>query len=50
MPSNRNILYLVIGALVLAVSVLSYNLYQTKKEPQGVQINIGPGGVSIEKK
>lgn len=50
MPSNRNILFLVIGALVLAVGVLSYNLYQAKKEPQGVQINIGPGGVSIEKK
>ena len=48
--SNRSILYLVIGALVLAVGVLSYNLYQAKKEPQGVQINIGPGGVSIEKK
>lgn len=50
MPSNRNILYLVIGALVLAVGVLGYNLYQAKKEPQGVQINIGPGSVSIEKK
>lgn len=50
MPSNRNLLYMVIGALVLAVGVLSYNLYQTKKEPQGVQIKIGPGGVSIEKK
>ena len=50
MPSNRNILYMVIGALVLAVGVLSYNLYQAKKEPQGVEIRIGPGGVSIEKK
>jgi len=50
MASSRNILYLVIGALVLAVGVLSYNLYQARKEPQGVQINIGPGGVSIEKK
>jgi hypothetical protein len=35
---------------VIAVGVLCYNLYQAKKEPQGVQINIGPGGVSIEKK
>lgn len=50
MPSNRNILYMVIGALVLAVGVLSYNLYQAKNEPQGVEIKIGPGGVSIEKK
>lgn len=50
MPSNRNLLYLVIGALVIAVGVLSYNLYQARKQPEGVQINIGPGGVSIEKK
>lgn len=50
MPSNRNILYLVVAALVLAVGVLSYNLYQASREPQGVQINIGPSGVSIEKK
>ena len=50
MPTNRNLLYLVIGALVIAVGVLSYNLYQARRQPEGVQINIGPGGVSIEKK
>ena len=31
MPANRNILYLLIGALIVAVGVLGYNLYQTKK-------------------
>lgn len=50
MPTNRNILYLAIGALIVVVGVLGYNLYQEKKEPKGVQINVGPGGISIEKK
>jgi RsiW-degrading membrane proteinase PrsW (M82 family) len=50
MPSNRNMLYLVVGALAVAVAILSYNLYQAKKQPEGVQINIGPGGISIDKK
>jgi hypothetical protein len=27
MPGNRNILYLIIGALIVAVGVLGYNLY-----------------------
>ena len=50
MPTNRNILYLAIGALIVVAGVLGYNLYQEKKEPKGVQINVGPGGISIEKK
>jgi hypothetical protein len=50
MPGNRNILYLVIGALIVAVGVLGYNLYQTKKEPEGLQINVGPGGLKIQNK
>lgn len=48
--SRTNILYLAIGALAVAVAVLGYNLYQERKQPQGVQINVGPGGLSIEKK
>jgi len=48
--SRNNVLYLVIGALVVVVAVLGYQLYQERKEPKGVQINLGPGGVSIEKK
>jgi hypothetical protein len=48
MPGNRNVLFLIIGALIVAVSVLGYNLYQTKKEPEGVQINVGPGGLKIQ--
>jgi hypothetical protein len=50
MPGNRNILYLIIGALVVTVGLLGYNLYQTKKEPEGLQINLGPNGLKIQNK
>src|SRR3979411_201747 len=50
MPGNRNILYLIIGALIVAMGVLGYNLYQTKKEPEGLQINVGPSGLKIQNK
>ena len=50
MPGNRNILFLIIGALIVAVAVLGYNLYQTKKQPEGLQINLGPSGVKIQNK
>jgi predicted negative regulator of RcsB-dependent stress response len=50
MPANRNILYLIIGALIVVVAVLGYNVYQTKKQPEGLQINLGPNGLKIENK
>ena len=50
MPGNRNVLYLIIGALIVALGVLSYNLYQAKKEPEGLQINLGPNGLKIQNK
>ena len=50
MSGNRNLLFLIIGALIVAVGVLGYSLYQTKKEPDGVQINVGPGGLKIQSK
>jgi predicted negative regulator of RcsB-dependent stress response len=50
MPANRNVLFLIIGALIVSVGVLGYNLYQAKKEPEGVQINVGPGGLKIQSK
>ncbi len=43
-------IYLVVGALLVAVAVLGYQLYQERKQPEGVQINIGPKGLSIDKK
>jgi len=50
MSGNRNLMFLIIGALIVAVGVLGYSLYQTKKEPEGVQINVGPGGLKIQSK
>ncbi len=47
---RSNILYLAVGALVVAVAVLGYQVYQDRKKPEGVNINLGPGGISIEKK
>ena len=48
--TRNNVLYLVVGALAVAVVVLGYQLYQDRKKPEGVNINLGPGGISIEKK
>ena len=50
MPGNRNVLFLIIGALIVGLGVVGYNLYQAKKEPQGVQINVGPNGLKIQNK
>jgi predicted negative regulator of RcsB-dependent stress response len=47
---NRNVLYLVIGALVVAASVFGYMLYQERQKTAGVEINVGKSGISIEKK
>ena len=48
--SRTNILYLVVGALAVIAAVLGYQLYQDRKKPEGVNINLGPGGISIQKK
>ncbi len=48
--SRNNVLSLAVGALIVAVTVLGYQVYQDRKEPKGVQINLGQGGLSIEKK
>jgi len=48
--TRDNILYLVIGALVIVVAVMGYQLYQDRKKPDGMRIDLGPNGLSIEKK
>ena len=50
MSENRNLLFMIIGALVVVVGVLSYNLYQDRKQPQGLQINVGPNGLKVQGK
>jgi hypothetical protein len=47
---NRNILYLVIGALAVVAAVLGYQVYQARQKATGVEISIGERGISIEKK
>jgi hypothetical protein len=47
---NRNMLYVIIGVLLVAVGVLGFNLYQAKKQPEGLQINVGPDGLKIQNK
>jgi hypothetical protein len=48
--ARTNLLYLIIGALVVAVSVMGYQLYQDRHQPEGLHINVGPGGLSIQGK
>ncbi len=47
---NRNVLYLIIGALVVATAVFGYQLYQERQKTSGVEISVGKSGISIEKK
>ena len=47
---NRNILYLVIGALVVVIVVIGYWFYQERQKTAGIEINVGKSGISIEKK
>ena len=47
--SRSNAIYLVVGALVVIVAVMGYQLYQDRKKP-GLNIEVGPNGLSIDKK
>jgi len=47
---NRNLLIVAVAVLCVAVGALGYKIYEDQREPKGVQLNIGPGGVSVEKK
>jgi hypothetical protein len=47
---RSNVLSLVIGVLLIAVAIMGYELYQDRKQPDGMRIDLGPNGVKIEKK
>ena len=47
---NRNVLYLVITALVIATMVLGHQLYQERQKTTGIDINVGERGISVETK
>jgi hypothetical protein len=46
---NRNGLYLIIGALLVAVVGLGIYAYREETKP-GIELKIGEGGVSVEQK
>jgi hypothetical protein len=48
--NRTNILYLIIGVLIVGVAVLGYELYQERHPAEGVHIDIGPNGLNIDKK
>jgi hypothetical protein len=48
--SRNSFLLLAVCALAIIGAVLGYQLYEERRQPDGVQITVGPGGVSIEKK
>jgi hypothetical protein len=47
---NRNVLFAVIGALVVAVGVLAYALNREQQKKSGVEISFGERGIAIESK
>ncbi|WP_175577277.1 hypothetical protein [Rhizobium oryziradicis] len=48
--NRTNGLYLVIGALVVAVVGLGAYTYHEQTKPKGVELSIGQGGVSVQEK
>ncbi len=46
---NRNVSYIVIGVLTVAVAVFGYQLYQERQKTSGIEISVGSRGISIEK-
>jgi len=50
MPINRTILLVTVGALCVVVAILGYKVYDDHRQPKGVQVNIGPSGITVEKK
>lgn len=44
----RNGLYVLVGALLVAVVGLGIYVYQEESKPDGVEIQIGKDGVSVE--
>ncbi|WP_164491897.1 MULTISPECIES: hypothetical protein [unclassified Rhizobium] len=45
---NKNVLYMIIGALIVVVGGFSYYAYQEEKKPDGVEIQVGKNGLSIQ--
>jgi hypothetical protein len=48
MPMRQNQLYLLIGALLVAVIALGIYVWREESKPDGVELRIDESGVSIE--
>ena len=46
---NRRLLYLICGALGVAVVILGYQVYQDQQKPKGFEIKVDDNGISIQK-
>ncbi|MGI8527724.1 MAG: hypothetical protein ACR2K5_16440 [Pseudolabrys sp.] len=50
MAINQNVL-VIVGILAgVIIGFIGYQIYDQHREPKGVQINLGPSGLSVEKK
>lgn len=47
---HRNYLYIAIGLLAVIAAVLGFQVYQERQATSRIEIEIGEGGVSIQKK
>lgn len=48
--ARGNLPYVIIGALLVALVVVGFQLYRAQQQPEGVQINVGPGGLTVDTK
>jgi hypothetical protein len=47
---NRNVLYVLIGGLVVLAAGLGYALHQEQQKTSGIDISVGGKGISVETK
>ena len=47
---NRGALYLIIAVLIVTGVTMGYQLYSERQKTEGVVIDVGKNGISIEKK
>lgn len=45
---NRNTLYLLVGALAVVVVGLGIYIWREESKPEGVEIRINEGGISVQ--
>ena len=47
---SRNLLYLVMGALIVVLVVLGYRFYEERQKTSGIEIEVGKRSISVETK